>query len=335
MKIDFVILWVDGSDKNWLRQKQEYSETELDIDAEANRYRDWDILKYWFRCVEQHAPWVNKIYFVTCGQIPTWLNTKNEKLVLVNHKDYIPEEYLPTFSSHPIELNLHHIKDLSEHFVYFNDDMFLTGDCKEDDFFKNGLPCDMAIEEPYSFNKRDYFNDILINNIIAINQHFNRKESLKTNRKKIYCTKNKKVLIKNLALSLLKRDDFFGFEYHHLPQPFLKSMFTKVWEGNYDWLDETCHNKFRSKNDINQYIIKFYQYLTGQFTPYDWKKNGMAIHLDDTESHNIDYACECISNGKYKMICLNDMTVNHFDETKQKIINAFESKYCSKSSFEL
>ena len=64
-KIDFVILWVDGSDKNWLEEKNKYSEKrEEDVDGKI-RYRDWDNLKYWFRGVEKFAPWVNKIYFVT------------------------------------------------------------------------------------------------------------------------------------------------------------------------------------------------------------------------------------------------------------------------------
>lgn len=26
------------------------------------RYRDWEFMKYWFRAVEQNAPWVNKIF---------------------------------------------------------------------------------------------------------------------------------------------------------------------------------------------------------------------------------------------------------------------------------
>ena len=101
MKIDFVLIWVDGSDRDWLTEKQKYegkrSESsagkETDIDDELNRYRDWDNLKYWFRSIEKNAPWVNKIYFVTCGQTPSWLNTGNDKLVLINHKDYTAWEF--------------------------------------------------------------------------------------------------------------------------------------------------------------------------------------------------------------------------------------------------
>ena len=107
-----------------------------------NRYRDWKLLKYWFRGVEKYAPWVNKIYFITYGHLPKWLNTENEKLVILKHSDYIPDKYLPTYNSNVIEMNYFRIKELNEKFVNFNDDMFIINDIREEDFFANGLPCD-------------------------------------------------------------------------------------------------------------------------------------------------------------------------------------------------
>ena len=56
-----------------------------------------------------------------------------------------PEEYLPTFNSHTIEMNLHRIKGLSEQFVYFNDDMFINKPMKPRDFFVHGKPCDTDV----------------------------------------------------------------------------------------------------------------------------------------------------------------------------------------------
>lgn len=56
------------------------------------------------------------------GQKPERLNENHPKLVLMNHKDYIPSDYLPTFNSQTIKLNLHRIPDLSEKFVLFIDD---------------------------------------------------------------------------------------------------------------------------------------------------------------------------------------------------------------------
>ena len=63
-KIDFVIIWVDGGDAEWRKEKNKYAgipNEEINGDA---RFRDWDNLKYWFRGVEKFAPWVGNIYFV-------------------------------------------------------------------------------------------------------------------------------------------------------------------------------------------------------------------------------------------------------------------------------
>ena len=129
--IDFVMIWVDGNDPEWQKEKAKYDERVVTTANSEVRYRDWDNLQYWFRAVEKFAPWVNKIHFVTWGHLPPWLDTSNPKLHVVNHKDFIPEEYLPTFSSHTIELNLHRIEGLAERFVYFNDDTFLMAPTPE------------------------------------------------------------------------------------------------------------------------------------------------------------------------------------------------------------
>ena len=94
--IDFVITWVDGSDPAWNKERMQYSESSKEDNGEE-RYRDWGLLKYWFRGVEQYAPWVRKIHLVTWGHLPKWLDTCSPRLHIVRHEDYIPREYLPTF----------------------------------------------------------------------------------------------------------------------------------------------------------------------------------------------------------------------------------------------
>lgn len=132
---------MDSNDPKWLSAKQNYeTKEEMSLSEEANsacRYRsDTEMLRYWFRGVEKFAPWVNKIHFVTCGQKPEWLNDNHPKLHLVNHSDYIPSKYLPTFNPNPIELNYHRIEELSELFVNFNDDTFLLQPIKQDFFLR-------------------------------------------------------------------------------------------------------------------------------------------------------------------------------------------------------
>ena len=222
MNIDFVVPWVDGNDTEWIALRNSYSKHCIE-----SRYREWDIFKYWFRSVEKYAPWVNKIHLITCGQIPEWLNTEYPKLNLVVHKDYMPERYLPTFSSHPIELNIHRIDGLSENFVYFNDDMYLCAPCEESDFFKNNLPCDAAIMDQLMPSIVGHqFVHILCNDVSVANAHFKKKDIIKKNLLGWFNCKYGKYLILNLYFSLY--GGFTGFRNFHLPQAFRKARTTVI-----------------------------------------------------------------------------------------------------------
>lgn len=72
---------------------------------------------------------------MTNGQIPSWLDTSNPKVSIVSHQEiFTNKQALPTFSSPSIEMNLHHIKGLSNYFIYFNDDVFLGSPVTPADF---------------------------------------------------------------------------------------------------------------------------------------------------------------------------------------------------------
>ncbi len=331
-KIDFVIIWVDGNDPEWQKEKRLYDKSEKDTGDEGNnvRFRSWDNLQYWFRGVEKFAPWVNKVYFVTWGHLPKWLNKNHPKLQIVNHRDYIPEKYLPTFNSHTIELNLHRIEGLSEQFVYFNDDEFITGKVSPEDFFKNGKPLDTYSLDCVYFakNSAGAYNG---NNIEIINSSFDKSECMKKDFGKWFSPRNGiKRVIKTAALNMWPW--FPGFYYNHLPSNFLKSTFETIWENEYDVLDETCYCKFRSKLNCNQWLVKFWQLADGKAVPRS-VRIGNCYHLKDS---NFDEACQAVRTGKYKLICLNDTDkTTDFDNKKQKVIECFNELLPDKSSFEL
>ncbi len=335
--VDIVIPWVDGSDKEWLKEKNKYldKENQIDVDAGANRYRDWDNVQYIFRGIEKFAPWVRKVFFITCGQKPSWLNLNNEKLVWVNHKDYIPEEYLPTFSANPIELNMHRIEGLSEHFIYLNDDFFFTSNVKKSDFFdKNGLPKIVAMEMPKAITGF-IFDNITMNNVRALNKLFNKKEVKKKHKKKWYSLTNPVCYIINKFYDITAKVGWAGFYIKHLPAPFLKSKIEKCWELFYDELNKTSLNKFRSVYDVNQYLFTEYLLCSGEFFADRYKRDGELLSLNDGEKPNIGTICNVLKKQKYKMVCLSDSQITKFEETKQKINLAFESILPSKSNFEL
>lgn len=330
-KIDFVIAWVDGSDEEWSREKEKYKKPGKEDSTNSKiRYRDWDQLKYWFRGVEKYAPWVNNIYFVTCGQKPEWLNENHPKIKLVNHKDYMDEKYLPTFSANPIELNFHKIDGLSEQFVYFNDDMFLVNPVKEEDFFKNGLPCDYYAEVPLvMYGAGDPFSYMMVNDSEFINKYFNKKYSLKQGMFDYINIKyGLKTILKNIFM--FQYNHYSGFDTPHIPSSFLKSTYKEVWEKEEELLDKVSCNKFRSKEDVNQYVFKFWQLCSHKFYPRERQFGYCFVASDDSKE-----IIKGIKSKKYKTICINDSDfVNDFEKVKNEINQAFESKFPNKSSFE-
>lgn len=331
MKIDFVIPWVDGSDPAWQKEKYKYMGID-EPDAGAERYRDMGILKYWFRAVEAYAPWVDQIHFVTWGHLPEWLNTECPKLHIVNYRDYIPAEYLPTFSSHPIELNLHRITGLSEHFVYFNDDIFLNAPVTADFFFRKGLPCDFAnIDNIYSEGNDDAFAHILFNESNLISKHYSYLHAfLKYPHKYLTCAYPWKANVKNF-LKLENRRYFAGFVEHHQAASYLKETFLDLWEKDYKTLDQVSKAKFRTPFDVSQRVFRYAQLATGRFHPVKPSSRGAYMSIRD----NIDYLEAVLNDPKIKMVCINDTAHDvNFDQTMAQIVAIYEKKLPNKSSFE-
>lgn len=332
-KIDFVITWVDGSDSKWLSEKERYLKLEKGQffkDSSASRYRDWNNLHYWFRGVEKYAPWVNKIYFVTWGHVPKWLNINHPKLVIVKHEDYIPSEYLPTFSANVIENNFHRIKDLSETFVYFNDDIFLINRTKPTDFFKNLKPVDTAILNVHCYSKRETLVMTPIVDIGIINEHFTFKEVLRNNVLKWFNPIYGKGLVQNIILSSCPR--FPGMVQHHLAASLLKNTYAEIWDKEYEILNNTCLNKFRCTTDVNQWLFREWQLAQGKFVPRKGKL-GKSFVINKGIGEIISY----IERRKGKMICINDadITYEQFEKYKREINAVFEKIFPDKSEYEL
>jgi hypothetical protein len=149
--VDAVITWVDGSDEKLANKKTKYlsGEKESKIQNVKTRYNQVGEIEYVIKSIIKFAPFINNIFIVTDSQRPkiiddsnSWRKEYREKLKVVDHKvifrDFI--EFLPTFNSTTIETMLHYIPNLSEHFIYFNDDMFLIKPTKISHWFKNGIP---------------------------------------------------------------------------------------------------------------------------------------------------------------------------------------------------
>ena len=330
MDIDFVITWVDMDDPQWQADFAKYSgkkENTKNGVSEA-RFRDYGFLKYWFRGVEKFAPWVRKIHFVTSGQKPEWLDENNPKINLVNHKDYIPEEFLPTYNSVVIERYLHKIPDLAEHFVYFNDDFYIINNITTERFFRNGLPCDIATFL-YNPSWSQWYRRIK-NNLKIINRHFDKKEVMARDHDKWFHESYGLRARWNYILKPYGK--FITLRTPHNAQPYLKSTFEEVWAVAGKELTETSVNRFRALNDLTPELFRTWQICRGNFEPYNTYSDTKMFPLMIRPKQ----AVRAIYNQSYSLICLNDnVHIRNYEQVMENIRNAFESILPEKSSFEL
>jgi hypothetical protein len=288
-------------------------------------------LQYWFRGIEKFAPWVDEIHFVTYGHLPDWLDTNHPKLNIVNHQDYIPEKYLPTFNSHTIELNFHRINELSDEYVYFNDDTFLIDHVEQKDFFKDGKPRDMPISRALT---GDRFNHILLSNMSVLRNHFKNKYKAVLQKPSNwfnfkYGLKNN---IRNLLFLGTSRKIHTGFVNFHLPQPHRKKTLSYLWENEYSILDETCCHTFRSFLNVNPYLQRYWELASNNFTPININKLGKNFEFRIDGPSN---AAEFIEKQEMPMVCLNDHeNLLEFDKAKKEVNAALQKILPEKSNYE-
>jgi hypothetical protein len=317
------------SDPAW---KEEFARYAGKIDNSKNevseaRFRDYGFLRYWFRGVEKFAPWVRKIHFITCGQKPEWLNVHNPKLCLVSHEDYIPKQFLPLFNSSSIEMHLHKIPGLSEHFVYFNDDFFITNHVERERFFRNGLPCDIA-----AFRINDglsQWGKRIRNNMRIINKHFDKNEVMSRFHDKWF---DKSYGIKarwNYILSPYGK--FVTLRTPHNAQPYLKNTFEEVWAAAEAELLETSTHRFRSVSDLTPELFRTWQICRGSFEPYNTYSDTKMFPLIIKPKQ----AAVAVRNQSYKLVCLNDnVHINNYARVMENIKMSFDSILPEKSGFE-
>lgn len=137
-KIDAVITWVDGSEPNYQRKLKEHLSNN---DTIKRQYLQANEINLCVASIVKYAPFIRKIFIVTDKQSPNLDSVKHivskEKIEIVDHEEIFRDniEFLPTFNIRSIDALLFRIKDLSEKFIYFNDDMFLIKKTNPEDWF--------------------------------------------------------------------------------------------------------------------------------------------------------------------------------------------------------
>lgn len=327
-KIDIVVTWVDGNDKAWLKERKKYETENMSLDAVGDqRFRDWGILKYWFRSIEKNAPFAKNIYFVTYGHVPEWLNVNHPQIRIVKHSDFMPKEYLPTYNSVAIELNFHRIQGIGKRFIYFNDDFFLLQPATLDDYFtKNGrIKYNFVESAMTSTGTLDpVYRDMLINTIEVVNRNYKKR------RFKNLTLRDPIVLFNNLKAIAFKK--YLGYQPHHFSRVYDREVLEQLWVNHRDTLDFSSRSKFRNKDIITPDIIELTQASLGMTRPYYSRKREKYLEINSQSIKNIEHI---ISNASVKEVCLNDTcAAEDFDGCRKIVIEALEKQFPKKSKFE-
>lgn len=320
-KIDMVYLWCDGNDPEFVKRKNQYLGIE-DIKEQKNneavgdaRFFDNEELRYSLRSLEMYVPWINHIYIVTDRQVPKWLNTDYEKVTIVDHSEIMPQEIIPCFNSAIIEYFLPFIPNLSEKFLYGNDDTFFGEEMRPEDFFIDNKP------------------------IVRVKKI--RRKKLSYYQRKEYNYYG--TVLNSLELLKAKYGKNDSYELHHNIDAYRKSLFISTLNKFKDNLKMCIRNRFRKANDIQRILFNLDMVYSGKAilkivsNPKPWRLRFHFIKkvkwesLCDTE--NSKKLHKRLTKYKPKFFCINSNTDCTADE-KIKNKKFMESLFPKPSKFE-
>ncbi|UVC28648.1 stealth conserved region 3 domain-containing protein [Pantoea sp. SOD02] len=269
--IDAVYTWVNQADPDWQKL---WESTFQEEDFDADRFTNNDELKFSLRSLNKYAPWLNKIYIVSNCAKPNWLND-DKKITWIDHKEIFPEmEMLPTFNSHAIECCLHNIDNLSERFIYLNDDFILTQPCLPSDFYDE-TGRSVSYFEPYGM--------------------VHSKTKKKNLPDYLQAALNSSKLIQE------KFDNYDARNLHrHVPYALKKSVL-KEMEGIFpNEFYITRKAKVRSNSDINVTSFLYHHYAFASGLSVKSSLSGIIVRPENiSQLINKD-------KFKYKILCFND-----------------------------
>lgn len=293
--MDIVITYVDGLDPEWQKDYAEF----IGSKVLAKRYRDWGTLPYLLRGVERCLPFIRNIFLVVSreSQVPSWLNCDKVRVVL--HKDFMPQQFLPTFSASAIEMFLHRIDGLDEQFLYFNDDFFPILPSVPTDFFRDGkVAADMS------------------HHIFTFGNLF-------------------RVFVKGSDRMARRASGASGSICYLRPQHTIAPMLRSVCEELYQKHTAEIHasvTPLREPHNFNQYLYTDYAYFTGR--TFKQRISNLHVSMAVATPKTIH---ESILHPKRKFVCINDveMSEEKFQRLHKAMHEAFDTRFPHKSKYEI
>lgn len=277
-EVDVVITWVNKEDHGWQRLWADAFGERNTSDQDSDRYTCSNELLYCIRSVAMNLPWTRKIHIFSNCRPPAWLDVNNPRVNWVDHTSVIEAQYLPTFNSHAIETYLHHLEDLTEDFLYLNDDFIVALPTGLDYFYDNlgrpNLNC-----EDYAYIRPSYLK--------VKSKEFVR-AAVNT-----YCLLEETYSTLPPALNL----------HCHIPYALNKSLL-RSFEGKYTQaMKRTRSSRLRSSSDINltSFAVFWYGYLEGRVT-----LRALTAGSDYIIVRPSNIASLYVSSRRPRFLCFND-----------------------------
>lgn len=302
-EIDIVFTWVDGNDPEHRIKKNSYlnDTTSIIIEDKAIKNYRWsnhNEIIIALKSVYNFCPWVRKIWIITDNQTPnidSFPENFRSKIKIIDHKEIFQgyENFLPTFNSRTIETFLWRIKDLSEKFIYLNDDMFFLKPVNPEDFFIFDKPVLRG-------NYRTCFKKDL-----TLHQHG---------------------VLLGAIISGFKKNIFF--RQGHAPYVLMKSQLEKLFSKHKELFEKNIEHRFRSREQFLSVSLFYHYCLLYNECIVNYKKD--YLHLSEAVCKNSDKESlikllKKTSQRKYKFICINDLgslksKVENYNDYLPKII---------------
>lgn len=331
-----MITWVDYEDPHWHEQYTHYR----GLDPTPGKrddiwgFRDFGTLRYLLRGIETHLPWIRRVHLVTADQTPAWLNVECQRLQLVSHRQIFPSKrFLPTFNSAAIECCLANIPDLSETFIYFNDDYAVLRPTGAEYFFRDGLPVEHCNLDYFVYNNLDFSMLCHYGNTVLNNPKvFNKRAFIFTHWRKILNWRyGWKSVLRNFCML---SSSALPFVYRHGPAPLTRSSFQIAEQRYPNELLSTRQSRFRHQQNLIPYFFRGIHILEGNFSP-GVSRDFQMIQMSTLKKLN--YKLKKADEANCRFLCLNDgddIDQAAFPVLQQRVLEYLQDKLPHASSFE-
>ena len=291
--LDIVIAWVDGNDVELKRKRHKYLTGEDASDAVSDtRFASNNEIYYNIASILKYVPFCRHIYIVTDQQQPEFLNEfviqdlcDTNKIRVVDHREIFEgyEQFLPTFNTRSIESMLWNIKDLSDYFIYLNDDFFFNSPAQIEDF----LESDKIVT--YGHWKSCFSYKAKLKYRQFLNRNFNKP------------IQPGHVIAQMLGADVLGFREFF--EIHHYPHCVDRKILSEYLLRHPDLLEIQIKYKFRSVEQLNP--ISLMNHLKIQKNEAVLKPDLALAYLKNAES--LPKFVEALNQDAIKYGCIQSL----------------------------